>query len=346
MRESTAPAAGESGAEGPYQPLVGLDVYLALAVLGLIAAILARGVVPALPGIWFGVDRIIIALEVASALSSQMFAVGAVLALIGSLRPLMRGTAPVGVKVMSIGVVSLMSMAILFAMLDRRFTEAPALVVAIVAVVFAGVVARVGLRLVHLRAGSLVLAALAISGGLRALALVLHETVGVGGSDVVDVILTVAATLSVLSELLAVTLALAWLVLQPGKPPRVLLLIGVFALAGAIVACASLGRDPETDLELIFAYRLLQSLSHDSGALPVAIAEALEALRWPVVLTALLGGSRSRYLAVAIGMMLIAGRTLETPLCALGLVVATLVIARHPPPDLRKITELRGEFSP
>lgn len=340
MRDSTAPAVGESDAAKPDRPLVGFDVYLAVAVMSLIAAILARGVVPALPGIWAGVDRIIIALEIAAALSSQLFAVGAVFALIGSLWPLMRGTGPVGVKIMSIGVVSLLSVATLFAMLDRRFSEAPALVVASVAVLYAGVVARTGLPLVRLRAGSLVLAAVAVAGGLRAVAIVLHETVGVGRSEVVDAVLTVVATLSVLVELVAVTLALAWLVLERGQPPRVLLLIGVFVAAGAIVVCANLGRDPETDLGLIFTYRLVQALTHDSGALPPAIAEALEALRWPVVVVALVVASRSRQMAVAIAMTLIAGRTLETPLCALGLALAAMLIARHPPARLSNIEGL------
>ena len=334
----TAPgSASPTGRDGTDAPMVGSDAFHALAVLSLMASILARGIVPALPGIWPGTDRIIIAMEVAAALSSQLFAVGAIVALVGSLRPLLVSTYPAGLRVASIAVVSLVSLAVLFAVFDRRFTDAPALVMAGTALLFAGAVARVSVSLAHLRAPSLVLGVVAIAALFRLLAIALIDLLGSTSSAVLDAVLTILATSSVAADVVAVSVALAWLVLHRTGPPNVPRLVGIVLAAVVIIGVAQFGANPEADSPFIFAHRWLASLAQQPGAFPVAMVESLEAVRWPVVLVALFGGVRGRQLGAAVALALVAGRGLEAPLCSLALVLGSFAIVRQPPPDLRKM---------
>src|SRR5690606_11442223 len=48
-----------------------------VALLGVVSGLLARAVEPALPGVWVGMGHVITSVKLASALASQLFAVGA-----------------------------------------------------------------------------------------------------------------------------------------------------------------------------------------------------------------------------------------------------------------------------
>jgi len=317
-----------------------------VALLAMLAALLARAIEPALPGVWFGIDHVITAVKLGGALASQLFAVVSSAVVIGLVLSTVRTTSlPAYFRAYSVGAGVLVILAVMVAS-ARKLPQGATLVLAAASGALAIMAARLSVRFVNLRGAALVIGFAAIGGVVRIVSILLAELTTLTGSDVALTSARIAATGASAFEIFAVVTAAVWYV-RRSRAERVrrrwprwptLTLAIVCAVLGIIAALR--GRDADVSGgELFVARALTELLHHPEPYLPWFVRAFFELSTWCVTLVTLLLCPRTRLMSAAVALGLVAGITLEVPLCAMALSIAALTLVHHPGPDLREEME-------
>jgi uncharacterized membrane protein len=114
-------------------------------------------------------------------------------------------------------------------------------------------------------------------------------------------------------------------------------------VVGAALALyvAHLGDDPEAGGAALLVARAVQKLQlAPMPYTPALLRSFVELVGWLAALAALAVPARARLMGAAVSLALVARGNLELPLCAVALVIAALVLAHHPGPDLRREIDL------
>lgn len=318
----------------------GIGLLVAVAAVAIVSQIVSRGVAPALPGVWMGADHAITAIKLGAALSSQLFAVTATMFVMGLTLAVVQGAVPAALRAFSVGVGVLTVLAVVIATMVR-LPEISRLVLAVAASTLALACGHVAARYFTSRAPALVGAAVGVGGVARAVAIVVAGRATADKDATLAVVARLAATLSQALVLAAVVIALVWLVTTPrlGRSrgaSSVVALAAVLAMAAAGAIAAQVGGDPEAEGAVLLTARTFEQLvARPLPYGPPALYAGLEGLRWLAAAALLILAPRSRAMAAGAALALAAGATLEIPLCAAALVIASLALVLQPGPDLR-----------
>lgn len=319
----------------------GTALLMGLAVLAAIASFTTRGLGPALPGVWLGVESYITSTKVVAALTSQLFAVSSSAIVIGLVLAVVRGDKPAYLRAFSVGVGVLTILAVMIAS-AVPLPDASRLVLAFGVGLLAALCAGLSLRLFTLRAPALVVALMAGSGLLRILVILLSQLAFERMSQLTADVARVLVTVSAVPVAAAVVFSLVWVARVPcesGSRVRWGVLLGTMATLGVLVALAQLGADPEAGgVPLLIARTLHEMGLRPRPFGPSLLYSAFEGLRWLAAIAVLVTGPRTRPLAAAVALALLGGGTIEVPLSAVATVVAALILVLHPGPtvdDLR-----------
>jgi hypothetical protein len=320
-----------------------------MALFGVLAALISRGVAPALPGVWVGVDHVIMGFKLGGALVSQLFAVASAAVIIGLVLGTVKSAQPAYLRAFAAGTGVLCILAVMIAS-AVRLPHASRLVLAASTGALALMGAIISARFYTSRAPALVIGAVAVAGLVRV------GTILVAGGASAGALVTVArvtATVSWLLEVLAVGVAVVWLATQPRlhrgnlKRPGTLrwLLIGLVVVATlGLVVVLVMGSAPDASgSPLLLARAIEQLLPNPRPYSPPWIREAVELFRWLLVAAVLAVSPRGRMMTASVALALVATGSLEVPLCAASLVIAVLALGLHPGPDLRM--EMAGTAS-
>jgi len=312
-----------------------------MALVGVVAALVSRGVAPALPGVWVGVDHAIMGLKLGGALVSQLFAVASAAVIIGLVLGTVRSSLPPYLRAFAAGTGVLCILAVMIAS-AVRLPHASRIVLAGATGALALMGAVSAARFFTSRAPAIVIGSVAVAGLIRVVTIVLATYVV---SDATVMVARITATISWLLEIASIGVALVWLVTQPRvvgetlrrpKRPRWLLLAALILVATGALAAVVLGTAPDaTGVTLLLSRSVEQLLSNPSPYGVPWVREAVEVLRWVVVAGVLVVNPRGRMMASSVALALVAAGVLEVPLCAASLVIATLSLGLHPGPDLR-----------
>ena len=260
-----------------------------MALIGVIAALVSRGVAPALPGVWVGVDHAITGLKLGAALLSQFFAVASAAVIIGLVLGTIRSSQPAYLRAFAAGTGVLCILAVMIAS-AVRLPHASRLVLAVATGALAVMGGVSAARFFTSRAPAIVVGAVAVSGLIRVLTILLA---GQARSDALVVVARVTATLSWLLGAASIVVAIVWLLTQPrvvagelSRPrrPRWWLLAVLLVAAAAVGAAVVVGSAPDAKgAPLLLARSVERLLSNPSPyAFPWA-REAVEIVRWLVV---------------------------------------------------------------
>lgn len=313
-----------------------------MALISVIAALVSRGVAPALPGVWVGVDHAITGLKLGGALVSQLFAVASTAVVIGLVLGTIKSSLPAYFRTFAAGTGVLCILAVMIAS-AVRLPHASRLVLAAATGVLALMGALGAARFFTSRAPAIVIAAVSGAGLVRVLTILLAGRAG--SSDVLVVVARVTATVSWLLEIVSIGVAVAWLITQPGVRSGKLArrsrsrwgwLVAILLAAAGLTAAVVVGSAPDASgATLLVARSVEQLLSNPDPYAPAWTREAIEGLRWIVVLALLAVAPRGRMMTASVALALVATGMLEVPLCAVSLVIAVLALGLHPGPDLR-----------
>ena len=312
-----------------------------MALIGVVAALVSRGIAPALPGVWVGVDHAITGLKLAAALISQFFAVASAAVIIGLVLGTVRSSLPAYLRAFAAGTGVLCILAVMIAS-AVRLPHASRLVLAAATGALAVMGAASAARFFTSRAPAIVIGAVASSGLVRVLTILLA---GQARSDVMVVVARVTATVSWLLEITSVAVALVWLLTQPRavpggmqRPvrPRWWLLAVVAIAATGVGVAVVVGSAPDAKgATLLLARSVELLLANPSPYTFPWTRELVEIVRWLVVGAVMVVNPRGRMMASSVALALVATGVLEVPLCAASLVIAVLSLGLHPGPDLR-----------
>lgn len=317
-----------------------------VALLAMLAALLARAIEPALPGVWLSIDHVITAVKLGGALASQLFAVVSSAVVIGLVLSTVRThNLPAYYRAYSVGAGVLVILAVMVAS-ARKLPQGATLVLAAVSAVLAIMGARLSVRFVNLRGSALVVGFLGIGGVVRIVSILLAELTTLTGSDVALLGARVAATIASLFEMFSMITAAIWYARRsraertrrrwPRWPTLALALL--CAVLGIIVALK--GRDADVSGGHVFVARALtELLHHPEPYVPWFVRAFFELSAWCLTLVTLLLCPRTRLMSAVVALALVAGITLEVPLCAMALTIAALALVHHPGPDLREELE-------
>ncbi|MBI4699870.1 MAG: hypothetical protein HY744_01665 [Deltaproteobacteria bacterium] len=331
QREATGSEAGAAGGRAPSAQRGNgdeVDVLARLlrwaACLGLVAALLDRGVAPALAGVGVGLGTAIAWVERLASLLSQLLAVVLVLATIRLTLPLWRSPLPASWRIFAVAVGGVVVMGAMTAS-AVPVPLGTALACAGGAVGLALWTGGSALRWPGLRGPALVLVAVAAAGVPRLAAVALAYHAGELGSARLFVGARAAATAAVLLDVAACVVGMAWLGSRPGRRPRLVPGVALIVAAGLLARLSFAGSEPGAPGVLILLGRVLDRLvSFPAPVLPDPARFFAEALAW-LVAAAVLAGKRRRPLgATVVALALLARGAVEMPLCAAALVLAAL----------------------
>jgi len=342
---TTAPPDAEAEARSPGDVFGrgGGSLLGGLALLAAVASLATRGLGPALPGVWVGVEGYINFTKKAGALTSQLFAVSSSAIVIGLVLALVRGDRPAYLRAFAVGAGVLTVLAVMIAS-AVALPDASRLVLSFGVGTLAALCAASAARFFTSRAPAIVIGLLAGAGLLRIVVILLSQLAFERMSQLTADVARVLVTLSALPVTAAVVFALVWMVRVPGTGAglRWGALVATMAGLGTLVALAQVGADPEAGgMPLLVARTLHEMGLRPRPFGPTLVYSALEALRWLSALAVLLVGPRNRSLAAAVSLALLAGGTLEMPLAAAGMVVAALVLVLQPGPTVDELKASR-----
>jgi hypothetical protein len=317
------------------------NVLWAMALIAVLAAILSRGIEPALPGIWVGIDPVITAFKISGAVVSQLFAVASTAVVIGLVLGTVQSSQPSYLRAFAVGTGVLTILAVMIAS-AVRLPHASRVILALATGVLALMGSLLAARFFTSRAPALVVGSVAISGVVRAITIVIAA---LAQSTALITIARVMATLSWLVETAGLVVALVWLLTQPRpsggrlappKRPRWLLLAALLIVTSALWVVVLLGHAPDASGSPVLAARAVERLlSNPAPYTPRMLREWFEVFRWLVAFSVLAIVPRGRMMAATVALALVATGTLEVPLCAVCLMIAVLALGLHPGPDLR-----------
>lgn len=312
-----------------------------MALIGVVAALVSRGVAPALPGVWVGVDHAITGLKLAAALVSQFFAVAAAAVIIGLVLGTVRSSLPAYLRAFAAGTGVLCILAVMIAS-AVRLPHASRLVLAVATGALALMGGASAARFFTSRAPAIVIGCVGLSGLIRVLTMFLA---GQARTDVLVVVARVTATLSWMLEVASIAVAIVWLLTQPRlvsgglkrlSRPRWWLLAILVAGSAAVGAAVVVGSTPDAKgAPLLVARSVEHLLANPSPYAFPGAREGVEVVRWLVVVALMVVNPRGRMMASSVALALVATGVLEVPLCAAALVIAVLSLGLHPGPDLR-----------
>jgi hypothetical protein len=206
------------------------------------------------------------------------------------------------------------------------------------------VIARVRAPIASLRAPALCVGAVALAGLLRVAAIVASELAGEvlrSQPSALGIASRSLATASLLCEVAAMLIALAWLSAAPRSPRPWRRGVGALVpIAAALATFAALrGLAPDASGAALLIGRAIGRLlvaPDPYASEPVRIF--VEITAWLLIVLALVApralrspqGAAERPLASAFALALLARGQLETPLCALALLLAASTVALHP----------------
>ncbi len=318
-------ALGVAGGAGPKAGRCGW--LAAVAGLGLAAGLLARGLSPALVGVWVGADGVISGVQLAAANLTQLFAIAALALVVGQVLATSAAALPPSFRVLSVGVVGLVAMAVVSGMfLD--LPPASTVISGLSAALIALAAVRRGLRLAHCRMASLVLGAVAIAGLLRLCAVGAGYLIESHELAALAPVPGLVATVALLGELGAILLALGWLGRSPRRPELLVVAAVLVGAAAAIAYLSSRGGETGADNVVVLLHRVLEHLrTAPIPLVPAVVVHAVEALGWLVAAAVLLKRWSPPALPAAVALALLARGTLEAPLGAVALLLAALAVA-------------------
>lgn len=297
-----------------------------LTILAVFAALLARGVNPALPGVWVGADYAITGLKLVAALSSQLFAVLAAAVGVTMVVATVRSGLPPLAKLMAAVVGPLVVLSVMTASAVRLHSYW-AVGIGIASTMFALFVASRSSRYSELRAGALVLGIMASAGLIR-----VSAVAGTYREELMaEPLLAGLMTISSMLELLALVVALGGLapvLRKHGKKSWPITMV-VLLLASIVGACvAYLGGQAEAGgVGLLWSRALNSLLSGPAPFVPHLIRLWFECLCWLTLCLVLLRAPRHRLLWCAVALTLVGRATPEQPLCGMALFLAALALA-------------------
>ncbi|MEM6786905.1 MAG: hypothetical protein AAF715_05250 [Myxococcota bacterium] len=330
-----APSSGvpaEGAAVGDPRRAGGALLLVGLATLAAVASLLSRGLAPALPGVWLGVESAIRNTKLVGALASQLLAVCSSALVIALVVTVVKADRPGFLRAMSVGVGVLTVLAVMIAS-AVPLPDPSLLVLATGVGLLAALSAVRSARSVAVRAPAVVVLLLAGAGVMRVgvilLSHVAFDWMSGGAADAARVLVT----LSAVPVMVAVVFALVWMIRAPSARPQMLrwvALMGLTAGLGLVVALAQLGEDPEAGGVPLLVARTLHELGFRPRPLgPALLFNALVALRWLTAAALLVAVPRASGLAACVALALVAGGHLEVPLYAAGMVVSSMVLTLH-----------------
>ncbi len=338
--EARAPGSGHASGSEPRQA-VDSSVW-ALAAVATVATVLSRALAPSLLGVWEGADHVIAAVTLASALTSQLFAVGCAVVVVGLVLGTVKSPLPHHLRAAAVGVGMLVLLALSISSVDVPLPSSSRMVVAGAAAVLVVLSARLSARIYTLRAASLALGAVAVAGFLRVVTVGSATRALEVASSTWGTAARVVGTGAWVFDAGALALAAAILTAHPRREqrlgrPRWGVLAVVCGLPALFVVGVLLSSDPErTGLVVLVA-----NVAHYNRVLPDTfvpehLTTFVEVLRWTVAAGLLAFTPRSRMMAGALALLILARSTLEVPLSAAAVVVAALAVALHPGPDIER----------
>ena len=276
----------------------------AVVALGLVASVLSRGIVPALPGVTVGLESVILWTGRLGSLLTLLAATGLVAgiarlatAVVGSPR------APLVARLVAVPSVSLGCMLLLFASF-RPLEPILALLLGISAAIVGALSARYSLGMHDRRAGALVLGLTSAAGLIhviaRKLALDASEAASINAFRAAQLSETVAA----LIDMAALGIALVWLQRRTPRGRVIVPLVLAASVLGAVLVLR--GSSPSASTFTVLVSRSLEPFSRGpSPLLPSALGHA-----------------------VSVGALLTAAAALASGAGDLGLVLAASLAAR------------------
>lgn len=318
----------------------GPTVLWLVAAIAAVAALVSRAVEPALPGIWVDTDHLITAVKLGGAVTSQLFAVASTAVVIGLVLATTSSSRPAYLRAFSVGAGVLTILAVMIAS-AVRLPEGSRVVLAATTALLALMCVRSTMQLYNLRAVSLLVACVGFAGLVRVATMLTVGLTTDTESGLVVVAARSTATLSSLLEIVAVLVAVAWLITQPkvgrdGTPrkmarPRFILLASLLFLSGLLTWLVSAGQDPDaTPVMVLVSRSAFGLLTAPAPFVPDLVRVFVELLRWGALVTLLALRPRGPMMASSVAFGLIASGSLEIPLCAASLVVAALALTVHP----------------
>ncbi len=308
----------------------------------LVAALFIRALAPALPGVWVGIDHVITVAKLVAAISSQLAAVCISALVMALVVATVRRPFSLALRAFSVGVGALVVLAVMIAS-ATRLPQLSSMIVGLGAALLSAAVAIHSSRLLGLRAASLVVVAMAVSGLLRLAAigssLVVLAREGAPGWEMAARAL---ATLSWLTLLVAVVLGLAWLLTQPERVGATRLLgraatVGIAAFGAlALMLFAQSGSGEASGMALLVARASARLTPHPLPYVPWLLRLTTEWLAVTTALAVVGRAPRTLLMSAAIAAALLSDAALEMPLGAASLVVAALALMHHPAVDMRR----------
>jgi hypothetical protein len=310
----------------------------ALALLAFVAALLSRVVEPALPGVWVGIDHLITAVRLVAAGSAQLFAVSSAATVVLLVVHTAKSALPAWLRAASVAAGGLVALAVMIAS-TLTLPASSGLVLGGAAAALGVLVAVHIARYYTLRAAALVLALLAGAGIVRLGAVAVAEWAGPLSEGPLLLAVRIASTVAWVFHALALVVSAVWTATHNGGGSRVwrgVLLALVAAATVMVVLVAKRGEDPEASGVVLFVARATRQLVVEPGPFIPILGQWVVACAAQLVVPFVLTTVRDRILAGAVALGLVAGSTLDVPLCAAALATAALALAHHPGPEFRR----------
>jgi hypothetical protein len=318
---SAPPAAAAAGFEHPV-----LRATRPLAALGLVALLTGRVLAPALEHVGVASRALVLAVGLAGAVTTQVFAVAAMMIAILSVLAASRSRLPFGVRVAALVIGSFAVLPTLWA-LHEPVPDLSAALVAASASLLALLATPTALRAPFARAPGLVIGLVALGGLVRLGAVALaYQSAGESHRHLAAVAATIAMV-AFFCDAAAIAVALAW-VSTRGKTLTNPATLTVLALA---LVCTRLALGGQSNygngVELLFWRAASHLLSRPDAALPLALRVFVSFLAPLVAIAALFARGTLVPLGAGVALALAARGAVEMPPCALMLLIGALAAA-------------------
>ncbi len=360
-RESR-PADGGDPVDGP-DPIVPerRTFEASVAWVAALSSLVVRGLEPALPGVWTGLDAFINATKVTGAFLSQLYAVGAAWLIGRTVLRVAVSDRSAGVRSMSIGIaglalltlaigsgaLSLLVAAALGVGVSPKLPLESVLVLAAMGALYAALAARERMAEPRLRGPALVVFGSAVVAALRTMAALAASRAGVEPAAAFTSAVGAVATAAALASFAVVVVALAWFALAEGRASagqaprpgarqrRIATVILIFGMAVGYAALTTHGVRGDSPRIPLFAARLAEALAPvPSGYGPSWVRAFAEALRYLATAAVLCRARLDAPSRAAVALALLGADLASTPLGAVSLVLgAVMLMGERAPTD-------------
>jgi hypothetical protein len=321
-----AQALADSGRDEPI-PAAFVGLAWVAAVLGLLGALATRALAPALAGVWVGTDELVAWVELVAAVLAQSFALVGLSSALGQTVLLARGSRPVVLRALGVGVAGLVAMA----MASSMFVVLPEM---------SGLVAGIGAAsfalMAALRAGrdraarwlALVLGACATAGLLRMASWALLDWLRTEAAPPWFSTLAGAGAAGALGlDLVALAAGFGWLLGPRIRAGRVAVVVLALGLAAGWTWLSVREPSPDSAGAVVWLGRALDRLVVGPIPwLPPAGRAMVEASAVALAAASLARPAPTRIGAAVVALAVVGRAALEAPACALSLLLGAMLL--------------------